>query len=93
MSDTPLSTHTPSPTDHLLPDTPLSMANSDISVPSVDHRQESSLSIHSRYTALQPFRYHIFAPFSLQSWVTRWSSLQDRPPYHKIRCSISHNGP
>ncbi|KAH9272702.1 hypothetical protein BASA83_004904 [Batrachochytrium salamandrivorans] len=44
MSDTPLSTHPPSPTDHLLPDTPVSMANSDISVPSVDHRQEPSTS-------------------------------------------------
>ncbi|KAH9274317.1 hypothetical protein BASA83_003315 [Batrachochytrium salamandrivorans] len=44
MSDTPLSTHTPSQTDHLLPDTPLSMANSDISVPSVDYRQEPSTS-------------------------------------------------
>ncbi|KAH6580832.1 hypothetical protein BASA61_009391 [Batrachochytrium salamandrivorans] len=44
MSDTPLSTHTPSQPDHLLPDTPLSMVNSDISVSSVDHRQKPSLS-------------------------------------------------
>ncbi|KAH9245269.1 hypothetical protein BASA81_017251 [Batrachochytrium salamandrivorans] len=34
------------------------MANSDISVPSVDHRQEPSHLPHSRYTALQPSRSH-----------------------------------
>ncbi|KAH9263071.1 hypothetical protein BASA83_013600 [Batrachochytrium salamandrivorans] len=56
MSDTPLSTHPPSPTDYLLPDTPLSMANSDISVSSVDHRQDHQHLPHSRYTALQPSR-------------------------------------
>ncbi|KAH6573284.1 hypothetical protein BASA60_006123 [Batrachochytrium salamandrivorans] len=49
------------------------MANSDISVPSVDHRQEPSLSTNSQYTALQPSQSLTSAPFSLQSWVTRWS--------------------
>ncbi|KAH9253452.1 hypothetical protein BASA81_008498 [Batrachochytrium salamandrivorans] len=49
------------------------MANSDISVPSVDHRQEPYYTLHSRYTALQPSRSHTSVLFSLQSWVTRWS--------------------
>ncbi|KAH9244385.1 hypothetical protein BASA81_018218 [Batrachochytrium salamandrivorans] len=72
------------------------MANSDISVPSVDsstknHHPSTTFSI---YTALQRLNPHTSAPlFSLQSWVTRGACLQDRPPHHKTRCSIPHNGP
>ncbi|KAH6585033.1 hypothetical protein BASA61_007105 [Batrachochytrium salamandrivorans] len=50
------------------------MANSDISVPSVDHRQEPSYTQHSRYTALQPSQSHTSAPFSLQSWTDNATS-------------------
>ncbi|KAH9245276.1 hypothetical protein BASA81_017258 [Batrachochytrium salamandrivorans] len=50
------------------------MANSDISVPSVDHRQEPSLSTY--ILDIRPcsrLESHTSAPFSLQYWVTRWS--------------------
>ncbi|KAH9270750.1 hypothetical protein BASA83_007112 [Batrachochytrium salamandrivorans] len=70
------------------------MANSDISVPSVDHRQEQSTSTtFSIYGLAAVFDIISSAPFSLQYWVTRWSMSQDRSPYHKTRCSIPHNGP
>ncbi|KAH6562133.1 hypothetical protein BASA62_009371 [Batrachochytrium salamandrivorans] len=69
-------------------------ANSDISVPSVDHRQEPSHIYHildirpcSRLNHLPPLHSRS-NPGSPDG-----ACLQDRPPYHKTRCSIPHNGP
>ncbi|KAH9249169.1 hypothetical protein BASA81_013128 [Batrachochytrium salamandrivorans] len=69
------------------------MANSDISVSSVDHRQEPSLSPSTTFSiyglAAVSITYlrSILAPIPGPPDGT---CLQDRPPYHKIRCSISH---
>ncbi|KAH9269424.1 hypothetical protein BASA83_008507 [Batrachochytrium salamandrivorans] len=49
------------------------MANSDISVPLSIIDKTHHYLLHSRYTALQPSRSLTSAPFSLQSWVTRWN--------------------
>ncbi|KAH6582962.1 hypothetical protein BASA60_001668 [Batrachochytrium salamandrivorans] len=71
------------------------MANSDISVfpLSIIGKNHHHLP-HSRYTALQPSRSHtsvlFFAP---TPGSPDGACLQDRPPHHKTRCSISHNGP
>ncbi|KAH9273760.1 hypothetical protein BASA83_003753 [Batrachochytrium salamandrivorans] len=70
------------------------MANSDISVPSVDHRQEPSSHYHilnirpcSRLDHIPPLHSRS-NPGSPDG-----ACLQDRPPHHKTRCSIPHNGP
>ncbi|KAH9271769.1 hypothetical protein BASA83_006139 [Batrachochytrium salamandrivorans] len=50
------------------------MANSDISVPSVDHRTRTIItSTTFSIYGLAAVSIHTSAPFSLQSWVTRWS--------------------
>ncbi|KAH9244146.1 hypothetical protein BASA81_018475 [Batrachochytrium salamandrivorans] len=67
------------------------MANSDISVPSVDHRQEPSPST----------TFSIYGPCSRLNHISPLHSrsnpgspdgtcLQDRSPYYKTRCSIPH---
>ncbi|KAH9262998.1 hypothetical protein BASA83_013694 [Batrachochytrium salamandrivorans] len=65
------------------------MANSDISVPSVDHRQEHHQQLpHSRYTALQPSQSLTSAYSRSNPGPPDGACIQDRPPYYKTRCSI-----
>ncbi|KAH9251722.1 hypothetical protein BASA81_010392 [Batrachochytrium salamandrivorans] len=70
------------------------MANSDISVPSVDHRQEPStsttFSIYGLAAVSITYLRSILAPIL---GPPDGACIQDRPPYHKTRCSIPHNGP
>ncbi|KAH6570868.1 hypothetical protein BASA60_007474 [Batrachochytrium salamandrivorans] len=74
------------------------MANSDISVPSVDHRQEPSSHTHSRYTALQPSQSLTSAPFSLQSWTDNANIIQrlerqSKQTHWRIRQNYRHRRP
>ncbi|KAH9259499.1 hypothetical protein BASA82_001255, partial [Batrachochytrium salamandrivorans] len=68
------------------------MANSDISVPSVDHRQEPSHLPHSRYTALQPSRItylrSILAPI-LGHQMEHVSKIDRRTTKHGARFRIT----
>ncbi|KAH9263655.1 hypothetical protein BASA83_012925 [Batrachochytrium salamandrivorans] len=70
------------------------MANSDISVPSVDHRQEPStsttFSIYGLAAVSITYLRSILAPILGHQME---ACLQDRSPYYKTRCSIPHNGP
>ncbi|KAH9272940.1 hypothetical protein BASA83_004833 [Batrachochytrium salamandrivorans] len=70
------------------------MANSDISVPSVDHRQEPSpsttFSIYGLAAVSITYLRSILAPI-LGHQMEHVSKIDRR--YHKTRCSIPHNGP
>ncbi|KAH9259498.1 hypothetical protein BASA82_001262 [Batrachochytrium salamandrivorans] len=70
------------------------MANSDISV-SLCRSSTRTINIYYILDIRPCSRLDIItsAPFSLQSWVTRWSMSPRSTPYHKTRCSIPHNGP
>ncbi|KAH9245078.1 hypothetical protein BASA81_017466 [Batrachochytrium salamandrivorans] len=70
------------------------MANSDISVPSVDHRQEPSTSTTFSIYGLAAVSISL-PPLHSRSnpGSPDGACLQDRSPYHKTRCSIPHNGP
>ncbi|KAH9272455.1 hypothetical protein BASA83_005262 [Batrachochytrium salamandrivorans] len=72
------------------------MANSDISVSSVDHRQEPLLSPSTTFSIYGLAAVSIpYPPLYSRSnpGSPDGACIQDRPPYHKTRCSIPHNGP
>ncbi|KAH9256228.1 hypothetical protein BASA81_005737 [Batrachochytrium salamandrivorans] len=71
------------------------MANSDISVSSVDHRQEPYYHIYHILDIRPCSRLNHLPPLhsSSNSGSPDGACLQDRSPYYKTRCSIPHNGP